>query len=958
MAIKKIFLGTSKPLAELTAARLLADTGTLPDLGRILIAVPGNHARMQLQNALVRFAPNGLLEPQIITPGVLMHCGTKEVNVPDQLANELIWNNVAEDAAKSGRFDQLFPIYKENSSVSGTPFSRLRLELAAGGFSIADAAQHLGSRAEQLCQIEQLYLEELEKLNFQDRLAADLDAAENIDFFKDFDKIILCGIADVPILLKKRLQNISETWEDKLEAWIYAESDKSGFFDFTGSAIPEKWNSCSIPIQNFEQHVHCVETVDDAADKLIEIISGTGEFVFDDTAIVLADPTMFPVFKRKLTRWAGEHNSKIDLYDPSGIAFSELRLHKLGCVLLEFCKNDDDIEPAAALIKNQDMLDFLAHKLHTTSTYLLRKMDDFMLDVLPAEMQNAAAYFEEHASKHPLISKVFKQLEQIIDRYESLTPAEFLREFFTEVYQHNRKIDSTLFHGAAFTSECSMLQESLRKLENSSAAGIRDKKQLLELFWKQLGNEKLPYVPGENPLTIEGCLELPFLSEKNIYFCGVNAEYFPDRINPTMYLTDTIRRKCGIRSNQDTSARAAAHLYSLCSQSEYGRNLQMIVMKKDIDGTPLSPSPLFFTGSLSEEELILRSRVFFKKIQSYLKRPRKSTAEFSAFTMSPVLEHRTHPDYPDVPVMTVTEFQSYIRNPLDYFFDSVMKMEEIDYLSKEPDNKSFGTIVHSVLEELGTEVYHTVDEYNARLQQLLNEVMRSKYGKNPSPMLEVVRENISQRLKYVAEKLYDCYCKDHYIPLETEYMLGGEDKMIPLYITSDEKPEVFIKGKIDRIEYSPETNTLRIIDFKTGKKSTITKYLNPFTKNKIKLTDLQMPLYAELLRNDKTFVEKLQQKYPKARNFSVCCAYIVLPKNVTDTAKIELDSAKLESIIPYAIRKVKDIIDEMKLWKNLEMSQKGLSSKSHKNLFLPDIKSALPDIHWIPSIPEEYTCDE
>lgn len=959
MAIKKIFLGTSKPLAELAAARLLEGAGALPDLGRILIAVPGNHAKIQLQDALVKLAPNGLLEPQIMTPGMLMHCGVPEANIPDQLENELIWNNVAEDAAKSGSFDQLFPAYNENSTVSGTQFGRLRLELAAGGFSITDVSDKLGSRAEQLCQIEQLYLKELEKFNFTDRLAADLAAAENVDIFNDFDKVILCGIADVPLLLKKRIKNIAEIWEDKLESWIYADRDKTGFFDFSGSAISEKWNNFAIDIPDFEQHVHCVETVDDAADKLIELISLSGEFVFDDTAIVLADPSMYPVFKRKLSNWAKTLDSNIDLYDPSGISFSELRLHKLGCVLLNFCKSDDDIEPAVNLIKNQDMLDYLADKLNTSSTSLLCKLDDFMLDILPSELQNVTAYFEDNTSKHQLTAQVFKLLENILEKYKSQEPAEFLREFFTDIYRHNRNIDNSLFHGVAFSSECRLLQESLRKLENSSASDLRDKKQLLEIFWKQLGNEKLSYIPGENSLTVEGCLELPFLREKNIFFCGVNAEYFPDRIDQTTYLTDTIRQKCGIRSNQDTFARAAVHLHSLCSPSEYGRNLQMITIKKSIDGSPLSPSPLFFTGDLSEKELVLRSRVFFRKFSNTGRNPRRSTSEYSAFTLTPVLEHRTHPEYPDIPVMNVTAFQSYIRNPLDYFLDSVMKMEEIDYLSKEPDNKSFGTIVHAVFERLGTEIYHTVDDYNARLQQLLNEVMRDQYGKNPSPLLEVVRENISQRLEYTAPILYDCSRED-FIPLETEYVLGGEDKMLPLYISSDEKPDVFIKGKIDRIEYSPQRNMLRIIDFKTGKKDSIAKIVKSFSSaNKtIKLTDIQMPLYAELLRNDQNFISRLLEKYPLAKNPSVCCAYITLPKNVTDTAMLEIDNSDLSRVIPHAIDKVGDIVKEIKLWKNQEMSTKGLSSKSHKNLFLPDIKSALPYIHWTEPEKKERTGNE
>ena len=166
MPVKKIFLGTSKSLPELAADRLLKNAGPLPILNKILVAVPGNYAAEKLQENLAALAPRGLIAPQIMTPGVLLHCGTVAANTPSALENELIWCNVAETAAKSRCFDMLFPAYNENTPVSGGAFSRLRLELAAGGFSIADAADNLGTRAEQLVEIEQLYLEELEKLGF------------------------------------------------------------------------------------------------------------------------------------------------------------------------------------------------------------------------------------------------------------------------------------------------------------------------------------------------------------------------------------------------------------------------------------------------------------------------------------------------------------------------------------------------------------------------------------------------------------------------------------------------------------------------------------------------------------------------------------------------------------------------------------------------------------------------
>ena len=958
MPVKKIFLGTSKSLPELAAARLLANVGPLTILNKILVAVPGNYAAEKLQENLAALAPRGLIAPQIMTPGVLLHCGTAAANTPSALENELIWCNVAETAAKSGCFDMLFPAYNENTPVSGGAFSRLRLELAAGGFSIADAADNLGTRAEQLVEIEQLYIEELEKLGFTDKLSADRNAAEDIDFFQDFDKIILCGMTDIPNLLKKRIENIEKSFPDKLEAWIFADTDKADYFDFAGAAVPEKWNTVPFNISDFEQHVHCVETISDAADKLIDLISANGKLDFDETAIVLSDPTLFPVFKRKLARWAECKNFKLELYDPSGVYFHKQRTYKLGSALLDFCKSDNEIEDAIHLIKNQDMLDYLAHTLKVNTNSILKKLDKFMLEVLPAELSNATGFLEDNSSKHHQIAQIFDVLAKIIEQYNKLSAAEFLRKIFTDIYRHNRAIDRSIYNGVPFKAECQLLQDSLEKLEKSSANANYDKKQLLDIFWKQLGQEKLPSIPGNNPLSVQGCLELPFIDEKNIYFCGVNAEFFPDRISPTTYLTDSIRFNSGIRSNQDTFARAASHLYGLSKMAENGRNLQMITMKKNIDNAPLSPTPLFFSGNLPDKELLKRSHIFFKKSDTVNKKISTNSSKQNYFTLTPALEYRTHPEYPGVPILSVTALSSYIRNPLEYFLGSIMKMDETDYNTKEPDEMNFGTLVHEIFERLNTDVFHSAQDYNSKLQQLLNQVMRDKYGKSPSPLLELVKENISQRLEYTSEILYQCHCKGHYIPLETEYIIGGEQKCAPLYLTLNDTPDIFVSGKIDRIEYSPERNMLRIVDFKTGKKEHIEKILKPFSsdRNKIKLTDLQMPLYAHLLKNDKDFAAK----HPEIdmNNVSICCAYIVLPKTVTDTSLLEWESSELAEVIPYALKKVLDITNEIKQWKNMKMSLKGQSSKNYKNILLPDVELALPKIEWIESMPEEYTCNE
>lgn len=939
MPIKRVPLGTSKPLPDLAAERLLGGQNGFVDLGKIIMVIPGNYARTNLQAALAEKAPNGLLTPEMMTPGVLLHFGVAGANTPDAIEDELIWYKTAVRAAKSGDFPLLFPNIKDENVVS-SPFVRLRFELTAGGFSISDAREHLGSRADELAAIEQLYLEELKNAGFDDRLEVDIRASEETDSFAAYDKIILCGIADMPRLLRKKIENIASRFEDKVEAWIYAGESKLDCFDHTGTAIPEKWSKCAMPIKDFDSCIHRVDSTQEACSKFAQLLEKQSQIVFDDTAVILADPSLFPELRKSIGKWAEKHGGRLELYDPSGVPASTLRLHKLGSALLDFCKQSDDTDNAVKLIKNHDFLFSLARKLDTASDNILRKLDDFLLEVLPAETANITAYFESNSEKHQLCAKVFQELDSILKKYRTTELALFLREFFTETYSCYPGIDNSMFDQVPFSAECNLLRDGLDKLAKYSNVLASGKDMLFELFWKQLGQEKLAPRANADSLAVQGCLELPYLREKNVFFFNVDSTCYPDRIAPTAYLTDSVRSKIGIRSNKETFARAAAHFNALCESTTGDRSLNIIVPKFDSQGAPRIPSPLFFSGNVQLDELVRRSDMFFKEKKSDALPDDKWKSINSAFTLTPALNYNEHPEHPGVPVLSVTDFAQYITNPLDFYFNRIMNMSNCDYLAKEPDNAILGTILHEVFQKLGCTVCRSEEEYNAELQKYLKDIFCARFGKNPSPMLEVVKENISQRLEYAAPELLKMSKADHFIPKECEYTLGGEQKMIPLTFTENgvEKPYVFIKGKIDRIEYSPETNTLRIIDFKSGKIEDITKKATQTEK----FTDLQMPLYAILIRKDEHFA-KLHPEIDM-ETVKINCSYLALPKNVSDTRLIPCKWENPEAVLENAEAMVWSIVRELKRWKEQRVSAKGLKKSLYSAILLPDTTSALPGI--------------
>ena len=115
-----------------------------------------------------------------------------------------------------------------------------------------------------------------------------------------------------------------------------------------------------------------------------------------------------------------------------------------------------------------------------------------------------------------------------------------------------------------------------------------------------------------------------------------------------------------------------------------------------------------------------------------------------------------------------------------------------------------------------------------------------------------------------------------------------------------------------------------------------------------------MPLYADLLKMDENF----KSRHPEIDmdNVKIECAYFVLPKTVTDTRILVWEESELLPVIDFAWLKVCDIVNELKKWKNQEMSEKGNKCKNYSELFLPDVPSCLKNVHWITSIPEKYPC--
>lgn len=931
MAERK-FLGKDDLLPRLIARNMEQfSSAKLPDFGRFLLVLPGKLARKSLQKELVRLFPAGILPPAMLTPHLLLHFGRESAgNQLFPAAEILIWDRVLAEAVKEKeRFPLLFPGGRIPALKTGVGRSLqdFRKELAAGGVSIAQAAFALGPRGRELAALEEIYLDELTLYGYTDTLVADRQAACDTAPFAEVEKIILAGLPDLPRILVEKLTAIDREFPGRIQIWIGDDPQMADFYDQWGIPIAEKWKELhlDIPLSN----LHSAVNPTDAARCAMTLAPG-GVFNPEECAVVLADQSLYPEFSREFSRLTDTDSRAVTVMDPGGVPVTALRLWPLASALLEVLKNPGDFIAAANLIRQEDFLNFCIG-VNGSADQLLIQLDDFRSCCMPDDFANALAL----AGKKRRWRQLFFALRKIgvwQQRFTRLDPAEFLRKFFTAVCYHapdSPPEKVSLAQEAAFWKErinefATLPEKLLSRVEKTAA---------LEAFLVSCREAKIVQTLPPGVLAFEGRLEMPFLTQKRIIFCGMNEEYFPDRIDSTAFLTDDLRREIGIRSNKDTLTRSICHLFSAGNGREKG-DLQIIVLRKDAGENALRPSGILFAGSsLLSTELVARCKKLFHDPEALSIAPMPAGKREFTLLPEPLLPMQEETGMFKV---NVTDLDAMLRNPFDLFWKRYQKMDEVDYSLADPGSQESGTLCHKAFEllEKGRK-YASSGQLEAELRKNFASVLEERFG-SPLPVLvQLYAENMNQRLAHGAEKLFELQ-QEGFELLVSEYKFGGGKNFVPL-------DGVAYHGKIDRIDIDPIRKIIRLTDIKTGKVSTAeAEHCKINKKSGIpEFSRLQLPAYAVLLKLDPAFRELL----PEIDDYRIEAAYLALPAEVSNSDMALWEWEKFEAILPYAREKMMELAAAMQELANGNFPLDP--ARLHHPMILPDFRTALPEIRWL-----------
>ncbi|MGN0836663.1 MAG: PD-(D/E)XK nuclease family protein, partial [Akkermansia sp.] len=374
----------------------------------------------------------------------------------------------------------------------------------------------------------------------------------------------------------------------------------------------------------------------------------------------------------------------------------------------------------------------------------------------------------------------------------------------------------------------------------------------------------------------------------------------------------------GITAAEQREARDAFLLTALLHSRPVGE-LHFVVARQQDDGTPIQPSPLLLRAR--GKELARRARYLFGDApeppaetpdEGWLLLPSRRPGAGQVETIALLGDGSARNPYaaPNA-TFSASALNRFLKCPLRFWLQTLYGVDSGKLYEEEKvdmDNAEYGSFMHKVLcaftqrypglRELGEE------DGKQELQELLRTAFCKDYGSEWSLPLKNQYELLNASLQGFADW--------HRRELEKGWQTVAQelDLHVPLSLGEDTAPAVF-KMKLDRVDYHPEQQRWRIIDYKTHdlepagdyyatlpphsrfeallpQLTLMTKFLRGRpTDQKVRWCNLQLPLYAYGLQMQQDAdappeaLRRLFDAEPKARAALGTIpelAYVNLPK--------------------------------------------------------------------------------
>lgn len=637
----------------------------------------------------------------------------------------------------------------------------------------------------------------------EEKIIQHLLAIEMAEIYWDFDQTFLHDQQHDAGLFQRRIKKEWHHYQSNEYQWIFDEFKKEKNIQIIGTS------------KQIGQAMIC--------GSIINKIAQSNEL--SQTAIVLADENLLLPVLYELPNSVSALNITMGFtgkHNPAQLLIQKIFKLHLGA---QGRKNGSNY-----VFYYQDLLDVLTHpfvepygnysslieyiKYHNYTFITLKKIQE----ICPAHNN----YFEL------LIDEWHDDAVTIIERLLSILLQ--IKSFLDNTKEEEKIANAFLYS----------IYQTLIKLQNNlSSFGEKIEPKTLYSIYKNIADLIEVSFQGEplEGLQIMGVLESRVLDFKNIIITSVNEGNLPAGKSQNTFLPYDLRMYHKLPTFKEKDAIYSYHFYHLLQRAE---NVYLLY-NSDTDGFDGGEKSRFITQLLVENYHIPTVEIYNPFV------PQKTNEPFTIPKTKSILNRLTEIATSEKG-FSPTSITTYIRNPLTFYFQKILKLSEAEEVEENIASNTLGTIIHGVLEELYQPLIgkllipKDIENCFPQIEQKVIEQFRKEYkegdisqGKNLLAY-EVAKRNVYNFLKMELNALNQ---GDQVQIISLEATFSGS-------ITLPENNfKINLGGKLDRIEY--RNNKIRIIDYKTGKvepKNLKLKYWDGLTSDIVNEKIIQMLTYA------------------------------------------------------------------------------------------------------------------
>jgi len=308
-------------------------------------------------------------------------------------------------------------------------------------------------------------------------------------------------------------------------------------------------------------------------------------------------------------------------------------------------------------------------------------------------------------------------------------------------------------------------------------------------------------------LQIMGVLESRVLDFETVIITSMNEGKFPAGKSQNSFIPYDVKRELGLPTFKEKDAIYTYHFYHLLQRA---KNIYLIYNTEN-DGLDAGERSRFITQLEVEKQR--NHNLTFDIYNPVL--PNTAYEPISVAKSESVMERLKE--------IAITGFSpsaltSYIRNPIEFYFQKVLRIREVEEVEENIALNTLGTIIHETLKALYEpfigkfisendilNCFKLLDDEVLKQFKLVYKEGEIKKGRNLLAF-EVAKRNVSNFLRMELESIKNDEAIQ-IIALEQTFEREFVHPKLPF--------PILIKGNVDRIEQ--RDGKIRIIDYKTGK---------------------------------------------------------------------------------------------------------------------------------------------